>query len=80
MRRLRFLLAAVLAASVPSVAAPAPDGISTVQDQRRALDLRLDQLGSQLREDTAGATAPRRWAQWYNWGNWSNGFSNWRNW
>lgn len=80
MRRVRFLLAAFLAESVPSVAVPAPDDSSTVQDQRRALDLRLDRLGSQLREDIAESTAPRRWAQWYNWGNWSNGFSNWRNW
>lgn len=80
MRRPRFLVAAFLATIAPAAAAPSPDAAPTVQDQRRALESRLDRLGRQLREEPAEVSAPRRWAQWYNWGNWSNGFSNWRNW
>ncbi|KGJ05448.1 hypothetical protein SAMN04487972_106172 [Paracoccus halophilus] len=80
MREFRFLIAAILATAASAGAAPFPNDALTVQDQRRALDERLDRLGRQLREETAEADAPRRWAQWYNWGNWSNGFSNWRNW
>lgn len=69
-----------MALLAPAAAAPGSDISPMVQDQRRALDARLERLGDRLREVAPDAAQPRRWAQWYNWGNWSNGFSNWRNW
>ncbi len=80
MRRFFVLLSAFLASVAPATAAPQTDVPPMVQEQRRALEARLDRLGDALRDKTPDAEKPRRRAQWYNWGNWSNGFSNWRNW